>query len=187
MKDLLYYAQLVLESAVSVFGIRPYEQPDYAVLETLEHGVEIRRYAPRVAAEASLVGEESGGEAFDALFRYISGAEKIAMTAPVATEAGAGRLRMQFFLPSRYTAETAPKPVDPRIRILSLPEERLAVVRFSGRATAERAERQTALLLETLKRTPWRPVGTPALLGYDPPFTLPFLRRNEVAVRVAAR
>ena len=63
------------------------------------------------------------------------------MTAPVATEASAGRVRMQFFLPARYTPESAPKPVDPRIRIVSLPEERLAVVRFSG--------------------TPWRPTGTP--------------------------
>lgn len=88
MTDLLYYAQ-----------------PHYAVLETLHHGVEIRRYAPRVAAEASLVG--------------------------------AGRVRMQLFLPSRYSAETAPRPVDPRIRILSLPEERLAVLRLSGRASVD--------------------------------------------------
>jgi len=177
----------VLESAVSVFGVRPYEQPHYAVLERLLHGVEIRRYAPRVAAEASVVGEDAGGEAFGALFRYISGEEKIAMTAPVATEAGAGRLRMQFFLPARYTAENAPRPIDPRIRIVPLPEERLAVVRFSGRTTAERVERHTTTLLEALGGSSWRPTGTPVLLGYDPPFTLPFLRRNEVAVRVAPR
>jgi hypothetical protein len=187
MKDLLYYAQLALESIVAVFGVRPYEQPQYAVLETLANGVEIRRYAPRVAAEASATGENASAEAFNALFRYISGAEKIAMTAPVASEASAGGVRMQFYLPARYSAESAPKPADPRIRIVPLPEERLAVVRFSGRASVERVERQTELLLEALAEARWHATGTPVLLGYDPPFTLPFLRRNEVAVPVAPR
>lgn len=187
MKDLLYYTQLLLESLVSVFGVRPYEQPSYTVVETLPRGAEVRRYAPRVAAEASVTGEDASGEAFNALFRYISGAEKIAMTAPVATEAVADGVRMQFFLPARYTAENAPKPADARIRIVSLPEEPLAVVRFSGRATAERVEQQTALLLQALQDAQWRAAGTPVLLGYDPPFTLPFLRRNEVGVRVAPR
>jgi hypothetical protein len=157
------------------------------MLEMLTHGVEVRRYAPRVAAEASLAGEDASGEAFKALFRYISGEEKIAMTAPVATEAGAGGVRMQFLLPARYTAATAPKPVDPRIRIVSLPEETLAVVRFSGRASAARAELHTQKLLAATKAGGWRVTGSPVLLGYDPPFTLPFLRRNEVAVRVAPR
>jgi len=187
MKDLLYYAQLALESIVAVFGVRPYEQPEYAVLETLARGAEIRYYAPRVAAEASAVGEQASSEAFDALFRYISGAEKIAMTAPVATEKDAGGVRMQFYLPARYSAASAPKPADPRIRIIALPEERVAVMRFSGRASAERVEHQTATLVEALKQAGWQPTGSPVLLGYDPPFTLPFLRRNEVAVSVAPR
>lgn len=187
MRDFLYYAQLALESAVAVFGVRPYEQPRYAVLETLDGGIEIRRYAPRVAAEASVTGENASGAAFDALFQYISGKEKIAMTAPVATEAGADGTRMQFFLPAHHTAASAPPPTDPRIRIVALPEETLAVVRFSGRASAEQVELHTQRLLAAIAAAGWQVEGRAMLLGYDPPFTLPFLRRNEIAVRLAPR
>ncbi|HEX6156898.1 MAG TPA: heme-binding protein [Burkholderiales bacterium] len=94
MKDFLYFAQLTLESLVSVFGVRLYEEPRYSVLEA-RAGVD---------------------EAFRALFAYISGAEKVAMTTPVATRSGQGALRMQFFLPARYSAASAPRPQDARIR-----------------------------------------------------------------------
>ena len=188
MKDILYYAQLALESVVSVFGLRPYEEPKYAVIGAAQ-AAEIRRYAPRIAAEASVAGEgEAASEAaFRALFGYISGGEKIAMTTPVASRSSAGSMRMQFFLPARYSAETAPPPSDPRIRVLALPEATLAVVRFSGRGTPEAVAERRGELLAALASSGWRPVGEPVVLFYDPPFTIPFLRRNEVAVEVAPR
>lgn len=183
MKELLYYTQLALESVASVFGLRPYEAPRYEVLESARQ-VEVRRYVPRVAAEASVHGEDAGDEAFRALFGYISGDEKIAMTTPVATRAEGDALRMQFFLPRRYAGADAPRPRDPRIRIVELPEETLAVLRFSGRARPEEIERQEERLLEALASSSWKTAGEPVVFVYDPPFTIPFLRRNEVAVRV---
>jgi hypothetical protein len=208
LRDIVYYAQVLLEAAVGVVGIRPYEEPRYAVLATLPDGVEIRRYAPRLAAQVEVPGDgaEARNEAFRVLFRYITGAnvaaekiemtvpvatkpraEKIAMTVPVATAAGDGGLRMQFFLPARYTAETAPRPADGRIRIVPVAEETVAVLRFSGRGTAEELERRKAELLEAIGATRWRPSGEPAILFYDAPSTPPFLRRNEAAVGVDGR
>lgn len=183
MRDLLYYTQLALESVASVFGLRPYEAPPYHVLESARP-VEVRRYAPRVAAEATVRGSEAGDEAFRTLFRYISGDEKIAMTTPVASRAEGDAVRMQFFLPARYAAADAPKPLDPRIRIVALPEETLAVVQFSGRATPEEIERQEERLLEEIASSSWKKAGEPVVFVYDPPFTIPFLKKNEVAVKV---
>jgi hypothetical protein len=208
LRELAYVAQLLLESAVGVFGIRLYEEPRYAVVAEFPNGVEIRRYDPRLAAQVELPGggQQARDDAFRILFRYIAGAnggaEKIAMTSPVATGAGAvkiamtvpvestqceDRVRMQFFLPAQYSAETAPRASDPRVRIVTVPGETLAVLRFSGSGAMEESTKRATELLEGLSGTPWRPAGDVSMLFYDAPFTIPFLRRNEAAVRVDPR
>ena len=205
LRDVLYYAQLVLEAAPGVFGVRIYEEPWYATVATLSDGVEVRRYAPRLAAETEVAGEDvaARSRAFRILFAYIAGAnagaeniamrapvttappaEKIAMTTPVETAPGAGGVRMRFFLPARYTAATAPRPTDARVHLIPVPEETMAVLRFSGRGAEAELARRTAALPAVLAPTLWRPVADPVILFYDPPFTLPFLRRIETAVRV---
>jgi SOUL heme-binding protein len=208
LRDIAYYIQLFFEAAVGVFGVRPYEEPRYEVVATLSGGVEIRRYAPRLAAQIDMPGtdEQARNEAFRVLFRYIAGAnataEKVEMTVPVATEARAEKIsmtvpveamqietgvRMQFFLPARYVAASAPSPTDERVRIVQVSEETLAVLRFSGRAAPEERARRVDELLKSVEAAPWRPAGDVALLFYDAPFTLPFVRRNEAAVRVEPR
>ena len=208
LRDLGYYAQLLLESVVGVVGVRLYEEPRYAVVAECPNGVEIRRYAPRLAAQVEMPGggAQARDDAFRILFRYIAGAnagtEKIAMTVPVATNPGAEKvdmtapvatvqgedgLRMQFFLPARFTAQTAPRPADERVRIVPVPEETVAVLRFSGSGPAEELGNRSAALLDALAATPWRSAGDVTILFYDAPFTLPFLRRNEAAVRVDPR
>lgn len=218
MKDALYFAQLALESVLGVAGIRLYEEPAYAVLATLAPQVEVRRYAPRLAAEVEVDVPEDAArendragrdEAFRLLFRYIAGANRagdapgriamtmpvetaqasarIAMTAPVETRVGAGRVRMRFFLPASFTRADAPVPQDPRVRLVDMPAETLAVLRFSGSLDLREEARRQAELLETLAATGWQARGTPIAYYYDAPFTIPFLRRNEVAVPVDAR
>jgi hypothetical protein len=206
MADFFYYVQLAFEATVGVFGIRTYEEPAYAVLETPRPGLEIRRYAPRLAAQVDLPGvsEAARSEAFRILFRYIAGAnssaqlvamttpvaaeagaEKVAMTTPVATQASGNGVRMQFFLPARLTAATAPRPTDERVHIVPVPEETVAALRFSGRATEEELARRNTELLAAIAAARWQPTGNPVEMFYDAPFTLPFLRRNEVAVSVS--
>lgn len=200
-----YYAVLAFESVIGVFGIRLYEEPRYDVVNRVADRVEIRRYGPRLAAEVELpAGTAARNEAFQLLFAYIAGAnqmsgaagakiamtvpvelrdgERLAMTTPVQASDASGTVRMQFFLPERYRVDNAPTPRDPRVRLVAVPSETIAALRFSG-SGADFPRRQSELLGE-LQGSPWRPAGTPYALNYDAPFTVPFLRRNEAAVAV---
>jgi hypothetical protein len=195
----------------SLFGVRSgYEEPRYEVTLRLDDAVEVRRYAPRLAAETVVSGPDekaARGDAFRILFDYISGAnraqqrvamtvpvetaaegEQIAMTAPVETAPAAeGGYAMRFFLPASYTPASAPQPSDPRVRIVPVPAATVAVLEFTGSTSTERVAGEQQRLLRVLEGSPWRPTGSPVALFYDPPWTIPFLRRNEVAVAVAER
>jgi hypothetical protein len=184
------------------------EQPSFEVISAVG-SIEIRQYGPRLAAEADM-GPGSGIEAeqeatFMALAAFIFGQNRqgpavamtapvsvekvtapIAMTAPVAMEPGEGGQVMRFFMPAEYTLETLPRPADDRVRIVTVPAQTLAVLRFSGEADDERVAVEKADLLAGLVDSSWEPVGEPGFFGYDPPMTPPELRRNEVFVEVAA-
>jgi hypothetical protein len=116
--------------------------------------------------------------------------EKIDMAAPVImTQSQDGFWTMGFSMPSGYTINTLPKPLDDRVRLVEIPPRTLAVVQFSGSFDneAKRAEGRI-LLQEWLKDNPrFRSRGSPFYAGYDPPFTLPFLRRNEVLMVIEAK
>jgi len=192
----------------SVFGIRSgYEEPDYEVVAELEGGVEVRRYGLRLAAQTVAAGEdpdEAMDEAFRVLASYIFARnregesvamtvpvevqdepERIDMTVPVETRSADGAVVMRFFMPGHFTRETLPAPADERVEIVEVPGETLAVLGFSGRGRAAAVDEREAELLAALAGTQWRPDGAPAALYYDPPWTLPFLRRNEVVIPVA--
>jgi len=199
-------SQLV-DSAVSVFGIRTAKEPPHQVIDRVGE-TEIRRYSARFGAETTVAGgrDEAMNRAFSILAGYIFGGNaqkrdiamtapvtmdqgrQIAMTASVATETTAsGELTMRFFLPTEITAANAPEPNDKRVRLVEVPAETLAVLRFTGRWAQDAFESRKAELLAGLRNSPWEPQGEPFTQLYDPPFTIPFLRRNEVAVRVVAR
>lgn len=120
--------------------------------------------------------------------------EKIAMTAPVSVEpAGADasgvmqakRWRVQFTMPAAYTMATLPQPVNPAVTLREVPGKRYAVLSFSGLAGEEKVQEKTDELLRWLKDTQRTALSTPQLARYNPPWTLPFLRRNEIMVEVA--
>ena len=190
----------------SVFGDRSgYEAPDYAVLERLGPETEVRRYAPRLVAEATVQSEDPDAgrnAAFRLLFDYISGknqaaetismtvpvetasGEKIAMTVPVETADTGETMSMRFFFPAGYTLQNAPIPLDSRVTIQEMPETTVAVRTYSGSTSDARLRREQAALLGQLEDTPWKPSGDPTALFYDPPWTLWFARRNEAVVPV---
>jgi len=196
----------LLLAACSVIGVRSgTEEPRFESVGR-NGAVEIRRYGPRLAAETTVAaGSETAArsEGFRRLAGYIFGgnrsaasialtapvaqtSEKIAMTAPVATTAaGAGSWRVQFFMPASATRESLPLPNDPTVRIIEVPGETVAVLRYAGIANAEVAARQRAALLTALAAGPWRAAGAPFDWFYDPPWTVPGLRRNEAVVVVA--
>lgn len=197
-----------VKSVAGVFGLRSgVEQPPYRVVEKLGAAVEVRRYRPRVAAETVANDRDlktARRTAFERLYAYISGAnrrgpaavaenqtagpEAIAMTAPVETAfAAQGALTMRFLLPSGWTLKSAPPPADGRVRIVELPEQTIAVLRFSGNRSAQTIAFRTTDLMGALEVSVWKPVGRPFAWLYDPPWTLPPCRRNEVGVVVVRR
>ena len=185
MPSLGYWAVTAGESVLSLFGIRStYEQPAYKVMAQLAMGVEIRAYAERTAAETP-IRDGRDDQAFSRLFAYITGnngrPQSIPMTVPVERSA-AGTLR--FFLP-RSIATNPPAPNDPSVRVVTLPAETVAARRFPGTLSRAEIARQDKILRAALAGSAWHAVGATARFGYDPPFTPPFLRRNEVVVPVS--
>lgn len=194
----------LLLTGCSVFGVRSATpEPQFAVISQIGP-VEIRHYAPRIAAETTVQAGPSAAryQGFRRLAAYIFGANhrhsRIAMTAPVAQSSGA-RIAMtapvtqshsaqgwviSFYMPANETLETLPTPDDPQVRLVTLPAADEAVLRFSGSRSPATVEKEQARLLASLAKTPWHAVGTPVAWFYDPPWTLPAFRRNEVAVEV---
>ena len=193
--------------ACSVVGIRSgTEEPRFETVETIG-AVEIRRYAPRIAAQTTVPGTEEAArnEGFRRLAGYIFGGnarrdriamtapvaqapgERIAMTAPVAQAGDALGWQIRFFMPARYTLDTLPLPDDGRVVLAVVPEETVAVLRFSGLPRGDAVARNTAALTAALGASAWMPAGPVEAWFYDPPWTVPALRRNEVVVPVARR
>ena len=119
--------------------------------------------------------------------------ERIAMTAPVTVERqdGAvplpgrpGRWRVQFTMPREWSLATLPRPDDPTVVLREVPAMRQAVIGFTGLAGEQAVREATDSLMAWIAVRGLVPVGAPQLARYDPPWTLPFLRRNEVMVTV---
>ena len=193
-------------AACSVVGVRGAEEPRYQVVQRVG-AVEVRQYGPRVAAETAVPGSEMDARyaGFRRLADYIFGGNRsrteIAMTAPVAQQKetiamtapvaqardAAGQWVIRFFMPAKYTMETLPEPLNPAVRLVAVPGETLAVLRFSGSTDPEAVAAKRDALLRALQGSAGRSDGATLTWFYDPPWTLPPFRRNEVAVPVTRR
>ncbi len=189
MTKMLYLLLTFLESVPAVFGIRAFAaEAPYRVVAKLDDGVEVRAYAPGWVVETS-----GGSDGFSRLFAYIAGSNEpsqtITMTAPVEQRFGAderptpgwGDAEMRFFLPAK-AGDPPPKPDDARVRLVHLPERMVAALRYSGSFGARRFEAKAADLRRVLAAAGRKTEGASYFMGYDPPFALPFLRRNEAAI-----
>jgi hypothetical protein len=180
------------------------EEATYTVIMK-EENFELRQYEPHIIAETMVEGDfdKAGNEGFRRLFKYISGenqkkqsiamtapvsqdagSEKIAMTAPVSQERTGGQWRIAFVMPSEYTMDTLPQPVDPKVILRQAPARRMAAITYSGSWSKARYEEHKALLEAFIQKQKLQPLGEPVLARYNSPFTLWFLRRNEVLVPV---
>lgn len=199
MPKLFYFLLTFAESGLSIFGIRgTYDQPAYTVTRTIAPGVELRAYQQRVVAETDADGSDDGA-AFGRLFGYITGANRdgrtIAMTVPVEqaplrlamtvpVESGGATPVMRFYIAPAVAAAGAPLPTDSRVRIVTLPAVTMGVIRYTGIASEVARARQTSRLRAALDASGLMTEGAPLYFAYDPPFALPFLRRNEVALSI---
>ena len=198
----------VVESAGLIVGVRiGLEEPPHSK-EPIVEGVELRRYGSRIAAQTVVHGDERTAltEGFRRLAGYIFGGnhrgekismtapvaaqrpggdgEKIAMTAPVAQAQTSQGWSIRFYMPAQWTMATLPRPDDDRVQLVPVEPDTVAVLRFTGDRGPQAVARRTAQLRELLQATGFEPTGPAASWFYDPPWTLPFRRRNEIAIPV---
>lgn len=181
----------LLGPVTSTVGIRSgVGEPPYGA-EPLADGVQIRRYGRRIAAQITVDGDEEDARSvgFRRLAAYIFGAnhrgDRIAMTAPVGQQGGQDQSWViRFFMPAGSTLESLPAPEHERVELVQVPAETVAVLRFSGDRGAESIARHIDQLRDTLRDYGFDAVGDPSAWFYDPPWTLPCRRRNEIAIPV---
>ena len=199
---ILLAAVVIIIGATDAMAI---EEAEYTVIEK-EDRFEIRDYASHILAETIVETdiEKAGNKAFRRLFRYISGAnrsqekvamtapvsqeprgEKIAMTAPVGQQNIEGKWAVSFMMPSSYTLETLPEPEDPNIYLRQVPARRMAAVRYSGFWSKKRYLQYKTMLESWIQKKDFTIVGESIWARYNPPFTLWFLRRNEILIPIA--
>jgi hypothetical protein len=198
----------VAESALSVVGIRVGTEEPHFLRRPLTDTVDLRQYGPRIAAETTVEDDEDRARniGFRRLARYIFGGnhrdEAMAMTAPVAQQSARGgdeiamtapvaqsrkedkQWTIRFFMPAKWTMDTLPTPDDDSVRLVTVPGETVAVLRFSGDRGPKAVAARTDELLKTLSGKGIPVTGDAFAWFYDPPWTLPFRRRNEIAVPV---
>lgn len=207
-KSYILYGTLVLFLfllAMSGTIMSQVNEPKFKVVAS-QGSMEIREYAPLLVAQVIVEGErkEAISKGFRILADYIFGnnaprqkismtapvtqqqGEKIAMTAPVIQQASgeSGRWQVRFVMPAEYTLENLPHPNNSQVEVLPIPEKRYAVIRFSGLASQESLEKHKDELLKYIKGEKLTPIGEPIFAFYNPPWTLPFMRRNEVMMEL---
>jgi len=184
------------------------EEPKFTLLQK-EESFEVRAYAPKIIAEVVVDGDmrEASSQGFKLIADFIFGnntapsgksekismtvpvsvepqSKKISMTAPVGIQQSGNRWKVYFVMPSQYSLETLPKPNNPLVNIQLVPAQKFALIRFSGLVDEEKMATKVSELKAWVASKYLLMIGSPELARYNPPWTLPFLRRNEVMVEV---
>jgi effector-binding domain-containing protein len=183
------------------------EEPEFNLILKKEN-LEIREYLPKILAQVKVIGtfDEATSAGFKLLADYIfgnnistDGSSKIAMTAPVILEPKSKIINMtapiitegnnrewliSFIMPKEFSIKTLPKPNNKDIKIISLPKEKYAVIVFSGLVREVSYKEQAMLLNNFISDSNLTSVGQLQIARYNPPWTLPFFRRNELMVKI---
>lgn len=175
--------------------------PSYDVVDS-EGSIEIRNYQPMVVAEVNVTGDRSDAikNGFRQLADYISGknesnkdpkhSQKIAMTAPVIQmsdndgDGDADTWIIRFIMPDEFNIDSLPTPKNTSIELVEVPAKRYAVVQFSGTASERNLNKNLDLLEKYLNSNKIQTNGQPIFAFYNPPWTLPFMRRNEIMFEI---
>ena len=205
-KTIIWGAAGVLILGTALMGniMSNVEQAKYEVVE--RHGnIEIRDYAPMIIAEVDVAGErkEAINKGFRLIADFIFGNnapaqkvamtapvlqepnQKIAMTAPVTQQGDESSWKVRFVMPANYTMETLPKPNNNAVQLQQVAGKRFAAIRFSGTAGDASLKEQTTKLNSFIAEQKIKAISAPTYAFFNPPWTLPLFRRNEVMVEIA--
>jgi len=180
------------------------EKPTYQVQQK-DGPFEIRRYDPYITSQVVVKAKDARDAAsigFSPLANYIFGGnssrQKIAMTAPVASQphsekiamtapvavSGKGTYTVSFLIPSKYTLDTIPIPNDERVQFVQHPPQTVAAVRFSGPFQQPNFDKHIRKLSAWMTENGFQAKGEPVIAGYNAPITPHFLKHNEILIEV---
>ena len=179
------------------------EKPDYKVLQS-EHNIEIRLYEPMIIAEVDVEGkrEDAVRDGFRLIADYIFGnnkvqrdismtapvqqqeSQKIAMTAPVQQQSTGRSWQISFVMPSKYSIESLPEPNNDRVQLKKILSKKFIVIKFSGTNSNKNLAEHEKQLMSYLEDKKFKIIGSPKYAFYSPPWTFPFMRRNEVMLEI---
>ena len=198
---------VMVSVAVSAAMIGPVmsnvELPSYTVTAS-DGDIEIRQYTPMIIAEVQVEGErrEAIGDGFRLLADFIFGnntvqqeiamtapvqqqqSTEIAMTAPVRQQGSGTSWTVSFVMPSHFTMDTLPKPNNDQVTIKQVPGKKYVAIQFSGTASEDNLSEHTQELMAYISENNLKTIGTLKYAFYNPPWTLPFMRRNEVMIEI---
>jgi hypothetical protein len=206
----LLFALLVplILAGCSVFGERGVENAPYTLLKSDQvQKIEVRNYESLVLVSSDMSADGMNG-AFRNLFRYITGENegsteiamtapvlmdeseavskgtKITMTAPVFMKERSEQQVMSFVMPADFTIQSTPKPTNPDVWITEVKDYKVVVIKFSGLLSDSNVETQTQILNNWIAKNGYTAVSEPINAAYNGPFTIPWLRHNEVLIEV---
>ena len=205
MRDLflasLFFINIFFNSVMAT------EEPDFKLISE-EGDFQIREYDPKIIAQVEVEGDfdEASSRGFKLLADYIFGnnllegeSQKISMTTPVEMSPMTENILMtssimddqvnnkwsiNFIMPQEYSLDTLPKPNNFQVNIIEVPKEKYAVIVFSGLVRESSYAEKAELLSSYIEENGLKQQGTIKIARYNPPWTLPFFRRNELMVRI---
>lgn len=202
---LIYLLLILTTMGCSMFGIRTEKEPNYEVI-TSDDNKQIRKFNPMITASVIIKGDykNNASPGFKQLAGFIfgdnetntkvkmtapviqrpSGSEKISMTAPVIQTPGDDAWEMSFVMPAEYTLDSLPKPKNPNIIIKQIPSQTVAVLSYTGLTDENKINKLGAELTEWIIQQGYKNISKPRSARFDPPWTIPFLRRNEIHITV---
>lgn len=206
LKVVMMSVALLLHGSIAM---AKYEEPDYKLIKKTKN-IEVRWYAPTLIAQVAVQGSRDAAisSGFRKLADFIFGNnksstqkgasekismttpviqqanEKIAMTTPVVQQGNANQWTVHFVMPKKYTLKTLPKPNNKDISIQTTKPYKAIVIRFSGLSSQRNLRKHLSKLDDYIKNNGIKTLGQPIYAFYNPPWTLPFLRRNEIMYKL---
>ena len=192
-RNLYIFLSILIIIVLTGFSIGPImskvETPKFKVLSTFNN-IEIRAYKSMLIAEIDVreTKKEAISQGFRSLADFIFGGnirnDKIKMTAPVVQQSSSQGWKVSFVMPSSYTIDDIPKPLNNEIIIKEIPARKMAVIKFNGRNEADNISKYENKLLKFMEQNNFVHEENPEYAFYNPPWTLPVLRRNEVMIEI---
>ncbi|STX39529.1 SOUL family heme-binding protein [Legionella feeleii] len=182
---------IILTMAAILWGplVSNVEQTKYKVVESFG-GIEIRDYSGMIVAEVQVPGDrkDAANKGFRLLAGYIFGENelknKIAMTAPVIQESVGNEWKVRFIMPSYYSMERLPTPNNTAVKLTTMQGGRFVVIRFSGLANERNLKEHQQKLVDFVRTKKLKPISELIYAFFNPPWTLPLLRRNEIMIEI---